>query len=73
VVFRYVDARGERTESSNPNGSVHDIAGLCNDGRNVVGLMPHPDRATEAVLGSTDGKTMFESAVTALKGQPCEA
>ena len=73
VVFRYVNAHGKQTEASNPNGSVHDIAGICNDRGNVVGLMPHPDRATETVLGSTDGRAMFESAVMAIKGQPCEA
>lgn len=73
VVFRYVDALGKQTDGANPNGSVDDIAGICNDRGNVVGLMPHPDRAVEAVLGSTDGRAMFESAVMALKEQPCEA
>lgn len=73
VVFRYVDAQGTRAEGSNPNGSVQDIAGICNDRGNVVGLMPHPDRAIEELLGSTDGRAMFESAVMAIEGQPCEA
>lgn len=56
VVFRYVD---------NPNGSIDDIAGICNEGRNVVGLMPHPERASEAVLGSTDGAVLLRSLVAA--------
>jgi len=73
VVFRYVTAAGERAATANPNGSVHDIAGICNEAGNVVGLMPHPDRAVEAVLGSTDGLAFFESAVQALQGEPCEA
>ena len=65
VVFRYVDAQGTQAAGSNPNGSVQDIAGICNDRGNVVGLMPHPDRAIEALLGSTDGRAMFESVVMA--------
>ncbi len=73
VVFRYVDAEGRRTPEANPNGSVHDIAGICSEAGNVVGLMPHPDRAVEEVLGSTDGIAMFASAVAALEGAPCEA
>jgi phosphoribosylformylglycinamidine (FGAM) synthase-like amidotransferase family enzyme len=54
VVLRYVD---------NPNGSVDDIAGVCNEGRNVVGLMPHPERATDELLGSTDGLPLLRSLV----------
>jgi phosphoribosylformylglycinamidine synthase len=73
VVFRYVNARGERTPDANPNGSVHDIAGICNEQGNVVGLMPHPDRAVESMLGSTDGIAVFASAVRTLEGEPCEA
>lgn len=73
VVFKYVNAQGTQTEGSNPNGSVQDIAGICNDRGNVVGLMPHPDRAIEALLGSTDGRAMFESVVMAIEGQTCEA
>jgi phosphoribosylformylglycinamidine synthase len=56
VIFRYLD---------NPNGSAHDIAGLCNETRNVVGLMPHPERACELALGSADGLVMFESVLKA--------
>jgi phosphoribosylformylglycinamidine synthase subunit PurQ / glutaminase len=66
VVFRYCDERGEVTEAANPNGSVNGIAGICNEARNVVGLMPHPERACEAPLGSADGLVLFESVVTAL-------
>jgi phosphoribosylformylglycinamidine synthase len=57
VVFRYIE---------NPNGSVHDIAGIVNEKRNVLGMMPHPDRSSESILGSTDGRLIFESMVSAL-------
>jgi phosphoribosylformylglycinamidine synthase len=66
VIFRYCDARGDVTEAANPNGSVNGIAGICNETRNVVGLMPHPERACEAPLGSADGLVLFESVVSAL-------
>jgi phosphoribosylformylglycinamidine synthase I len=66
VVFRYAAATGEVTPDANPNGSLHNIAGICNESRNVVGLMPHPERACEPALGSGDGLVMFESVVTAL-------
>jgi len=66
VLVRYVDAAGHPTEGSNPNGSVENIAGLCNEKRNVFGLMPHPERASEVSLGSVDGKKMFESMVESL-------
>jgi phosphoribosylformylglycinamidine synthase I len=66
VVFRYTDAAGEVSDAANPNGSRAAIAGLCNEARNVVGLMPHPERACESVLGSADGLMIFESAVAAL-------
>jgi phosphoribosylformylglycinamidine synthase I len=61
VVFRYVDPTGAPTAEANPNGSVNNIAGLCSEGRNIVGLMPHPERACEIALGSADGLVMFES------------
>jgi phosphoribosylformylglycinamidine synthase len=67
VVFRYTDAAGEVSDQANPNGSAAAIAGLCNEARNVVGLMPHPERACESVLGSADGLVMFESVVAALR------
>src|SRR5215213_4317427 len=66
VVFRYVDASGRGTAESNPNGSVNNIAGICNEERNVVGLMPHPERACELAVGSADGLALFESAVKAV-------
>jgi len=66
VVFRYTTAAGEVSASANPNGSVNNIAGLCSDQRNVVGLMPHPERACELAVGSADGLVLFESVVKAL-------
>jgi phosphoribosylformylglycinamidine synthase subunit PurQ / glutaminase len=66
VVFRYVTPQGAVSAEANPNGSVNHIAGLCNPARNVVGLMPHPERACEPVLGSADGLVLFESAVAAV-------
>ena len=66
VVFRYCDAGGAITDAANPNGAVHNIAGICSEARNVVGLMPHPERACETALGSADGLLLFESAVTSL-------
>ena len=66
IVFRYTSADGVVTSESNPNGSAAAIAGLCNETRNVVGLMPHPERACEAALGSADGLVLFESVVRAL-------
>jgi phosphoribosylformylglycinamidine synthase len=61
VVFRYTDADGQVTAAANPNGSVHNIAGLCSETRNVVGLMPHPERACELAVGSEDGRVVLES------------
>jgi phosphoribosylformylglycinamidine synthase subunit PurQ / glutaminase len=69
IVFRYCDEHGEVTDRGNPNGSVNNIAGICSDARNVVGLMPHPERACEPVLGSGDGRLLFESVVSVLAGQ----
>src|SRR5262245_12804436 len=66
VVFRYVTAAGERTDEANPNGSAANIAGICNEARNVVGLMPHPERACELAVGSADGLVLLESAVEAV-------
>jgi phosphoribosylformylglycinamidine synthase subunit PurQ / glutaminase len=65
VVFRYVDVEGEATDGANPNGSMESIAGVCNERRNVVGLMPHPERACELSLGSADGLVLFESVFAA--------
>ena len=66
IVFRYVDEQGQPTAQGNPNGSVNNIAGICNAARNVVGLMPHPERACEPSLGSADGLVLFESVVSVL-------
>jgi phosphoribosylformylglycinamidine synthase len=66
VIFRYTNAEGAATDEANPNGSIDSIAGICNDRRNIVGLMPHPERACEAALGSADGLVMFESVMAAL-------
>ena len=66
VIFRYVTPDGEATEAGNPNGSLHNVAGICNRQRNVVGLMPHPERAAEASLGSADGRVVLASLVHAL-------
>lgn len=65
VIFRYVTVEGEASEAGNPNGSVNNIAGICNERRNVVGLMPHPERAAEPAVGSADGRIVLESAVRA--------
>jgi phosphoribosylformylglycinamidine synthase len=68
VVFRYATAAGDVSAAANPNGSVNNIAGLCSEQRNVVGLMPHPERACELAVGSADGLVLFESVVKALTG-----
>jgi phosphoribosylformylglycinamidine synthase subunit PurQ / glutaminase len=65
VIFRYATAAGEVTPEANPNGSLNNIAGLCNETRNVVGLMPHPERACELALGSSDGLVVLESVLKA--------
>ncbi len=64
IIFRYCDPSGELTPDSNPNGSLANIAGICNRERNVLGMMPHPERAAEVVLGSDDGRLIFESLVS---------
>jgi phosphoribosylformylglycinamidine synthase I len=66
VVFRYCDEQGRVTDEANPNGATSNIAGIANRDGNVVGLMPHPDRCAEGVLGNDVGRKMFESAVVAL-------
>jgi phosphoribosylformylglycinamidine synthase I len=67
VVFRYCDASGDLTAAANPNGSLNHIAGICNRERNVLGLMPHPERAAESVLGSNDGRVLFRSMADSLR------
>lgn len=66
ILWQYTDAQGQTTDLANPNGSLLNIAGICNERRNVAGLMPHPDRASETILGSDDGKYIFQSMVAAL-------
>jgi phosphoribosylformylglycinamidine synthase len=66
VIFRYSTPEGQITEAANPNGSLASIAGICNHSRNVLGMMPHPERASEALLGSDEGLIIFESMVNAL-------
>lgn len=66
VVFRYVDGVGTATDAANPNGSMRNIAGIANDAGTVVGLMPHPERAMEPLLGSTDGLVLFQSLLSAV-------
>jgi phosphoribosylformylglycinamidine synthase len=66
VAFRYVDSNGEVSAAANPNGSRNNIAGICNSEGNVLGLMPHPERASEEVLGSADGLAMFTSLIASI-------
>jgi phosphoribosylformylglycinamidine synthase I len=67
ILWQYVTAQGEVTEMANPNGAVENIAGICNERRNVAGLMPHPERACEPLLGSVDGRLIFESVFAAFQ------
>ncbi|HTC79646.1 MAG TPA: phosphoribosylformylglycinamidine synthase subunit PurQ [Terriglobales bacterium] len=69
ILWQYCNAQGEITGQSNPNGSLRNIAGICNDRRNVAGLMPHPERACETILGSEDGRLIFESLLHALQSK----
>src|SRR6185436_16149379 len=61
VIFRYCDDEGRLTSNANPNGSARNIAGICNRARNVLGLMPHPERCSESILGGSDGLLVFQS------------
>jgi phosphoribosylformylglycinamidine synthase subunit PurQ / glutaminase len=70
ILWHYCDAKGELTERANPNGSVRHIAGICNEHRNVAGLMPHPERACETILGSDDGRWIFQSMLHSLANHP---
>jgi phosphoribosylformylglycinamidine synthase subunit PurQ / glutaminase len=72
ILWRYVNAQGEPTEAANPNGSLDNIAGITNAARNVAGLMPHPERASEPILGSVDGRLILESLVHALQTRTLE-
>ncbi|HRB18728.1 MAG TPA: phosphoribosylformylglycinamidine synthase subunit PurQ, partial [Chitinophagales bacterium] len=66
--FKYCDANGNINDNSNPNGSIENIAGICNVNRNVFGMMPHPERCAEEVLGNTDGRKLFESLLNLVYG-----
>lgn len=67
VIFRYCDALGNISAYANPNGALHNIAGICNKKRNVLGMMPHPERACESSLGSQDGRFIFQSLLNILE------
>ncbi|HVY71068.1 MAG TPA: phosphoribosylformylglycinamidine synthase subunit PurQ [Verrucomicrobiae bacterium] len=69
VLWQYSTATGEITDTANPNGSVQNIAGICNEARNVAGLMPHPERACESILGGEDGRLIFASLFHALQNR----
>jgi phosphoribosylformylglycinamidine synthase len=69
IIFRYCDADGNVTKESNPNGSIENIAAICNKRRNVFGMMPHPERASEVLLGNTDGKLIFDSIINTVIAQ----
>jgi len=66
ILFRYCNSYGEVTSAANPNGSIENIAGVCNQKKNVIGMMPHPERAADDELGNTDGKLIFESMISSL-------
>lgn len=72
IVFRYVDENGETTDEANPNGSRSNIAGICNLDRNVLGMMPHPERACENLLGSNDGRDIFRSLANSIEKMKSE-
>jgi phosphoribosylformylglycinamidine synthase len=67
ILWQYCDVHGQVTEAANPNGSLLNIAGICNENRNVAALMPHPDRACEPILGGEDGRLIFESLLAELR------
>jgi len=67
VIFRYCDEAGNITDEANPNGAIENIAGICNEGRNVFGFMPHPERAADPLLGNEDGLAIFESILSLVK------
>jgi phosphoribosylformylglycinamidine synthase len=69
ILWQYCTAGGDITEAANPNGSLMNIAGICNETRNVAGLMPHPERASEPLLGCADGKAIFESLIATLESK----
>ena len=66
ILFKYCDNTGNISEESNPNGSLLNIAGICNQKRNVFGMMPHPERASDVELNNTDGKILFDSILNSI-------
>ncbi len=72
ILFRYCDENGKVSKESNPNGSIENIAGICNSRKNVFGMMPHPERASDDELGNTDGLVIFESMMEALSKRLCK-
>ena len=70
ILFQYASADGEITDDSNPNGSLLNIAGICNEARNVCGMMPHPERASESILGEEGGLKIFEGMALHFQGAP---
>ena len=73
ILFQYADRDGDVTDHANPNGSLKNIAGICNTARNVAGMMPHPERAAEEALNEDDGRLIFESLIAALNPAPATA
>jgi len=73
ILWQYTDVKGELTELSNPNGSLWNIAGICNEAGNVAGLMPHPERASESILGSEDGRLIFDSLISWMESKGAKA
>jgi phosphoribosylformylglycinamidine synthase len=73
ILWQYADALGQLTEGGNPNGSLRNIAGICNEARNVAGLMPHPERASEMALGCADGRLIFESWINWMENRMAKA
>jgi phosphoribosylformylglycinamidine synthase I len=73
ILWQYCDASGNVTDLANPNGALQNIAGICNERRNVAGLMPHPERVCETILGCDDGKWIFESVFAALGNQAAKS
>ena len=73
ILFHYVTADGEQTDEANPNGSLLNIAGICNEPRNVCGMMPHPERASECVLGEDDGLQIFQGMLNHFEDKPIAA
>jgi phosphoribosylformylglycinamidine synthase len=69
ILFKYCDENGQITEETNPNGALDNIAGICNRGKNVFGMMPHPERASEKELRNTDGRELFQSLINTVSAQ----